>query len=658
MTTKSEDDTAPADERTSVRTVDFEYDDKGRPHKEWTEKASTSGDLKQTVTTEYGSSGEVTSVLKEAPGTASRETRYEYTPLVSGWPNEKIYPTQVWSPHSDTTKRPSVWTLTHPGYGLAVATEDINGVITTTKYDDLGRVVETTPPGESAITTSYANRTDTYGGVNGMVVTTSCGLTGTNQEESQTFSDRMGRTIRSTSRGLDGTWSATDSRYDVLGHAVAVSRPYFASGSAHASAWTTTDFDTLDRPTRTTNADNTFTRVTYPSPFETRHFDENNNESFTVADLNGRTVTSGTVSDSGDVKVTFKQGPSGVLETTDTKNTTTSTYDTLGRLTKSVDANAGTTTHKYNGFGDIRENGHSETSNRQVLSFDDLGRTTTVEEYTGLAMTGQSTTVWDTSAHGIGKVDYTTSRDGIKTAYRYDVNGRPAGTDYTDGSTVYSTDLTYTTVDRPDTVAYPQVAGRTDRFTVKYQYTSFGQLSEVGDNSPGRAYRKLWKTNGLEADGSLTQGSYGNNAITTVRDYYPDTGRLKKTTDTNSASTKLTETGYEYYDNGTVKRRNDTVVNHRDETYTYDKLNRLDGWSLTTPSTLSGPPPTATAPAATSTRSSSTAWSPRPTSTRTPHTPTPYPPAPPTAPPTPTATTAWAGSGPGPGGPSPTTAWP
>ncbi|WP_328475724.1 transglycosylase SLT domain-containing protein [Streptomyces sp. NBC_00377] len=339
----------------------------------------------------------------------------------------------------------------------------------------------------------------------------------------------------------------------------------------------------MDRPTGTTNADHTSTKVKYPSPFEIRHFDENDNESFAVADLNGRTVTSGTVSENGDVKVTFKQGPSGVLETTDPRNTTTSTYDTLGRLTKSVDANAGTTTRKYNGFGDIRESGHSESSSRQVASFDDLGRTTTVAEYTGLAMTGQSTTAWDSGAHGIGKIDYTTSRDGIKTTYRYDVHGRPAGTDYTDSGTVYSTDLTYTAAGRPDTVAYPQVPGRTDRFTVKYQYTDFGQLSEIGDNSPGRAYQKLWKTQGLGADGSLTEGSYGNGAIATVRDYDPATGRLKKTTDTNSASTKLTETGYEYYDNGNVKRRNDTTVNHRDETYTYDKLNRLTGWSLTTP---------------------------------------------------------------------------
>nr|WP_275402638.1 RHS repeat-associated core domain-containing protein [Streptomyces sp. SID13031] len=591
-TTVSEDHTAPTGELTRTSTVDYEFDALGRPTKEWTAKASTDPDLKKTVSTIYGTSGEVTSVRQEAEtaNTPARQVNYEYTPLTGG-PDEKIFPTQVWSPHNVTAYRPSVWTVWHPGYGVALVTLDINAAkymsthpgenfASTTKYDDLGRVVEQTAPGESAITTAYAQRTDAYGGVNGTVMTTTRGL-----EEAKTYSDNLGRPIKEASRSLDGALVASESQYDVLGRATAVRRPYFV-GTGGAPQWITTSFDSLDRPRVTTHPDGTTTEQTYPGVFETRGFDEKRNESYTVTDLNGRTVTSGTVPAPGtgaDVVTTFVQGPSGVLRTVDPKNTTSTTYDVLGRLKEVTDANTGTMQYRFNSFGDIRESIHVQSRNRQVFAFDDQGRTTDVADYADSTLSGQTAFRFDTSANGIGRLGYTTSRDGINTTYRYDAAGRPAGTDYNDAGALFSTDLTYTPAGRPDTIAYPRVAGRSDRFTVKYTYTGYGHLSEITDASPGRTSQRLWKTLGLNPDGNLTSGSSRGGLITTVRDYEPLTGRLSKITDSNGTNpAKLTETGYHYWPNGLLKQRDD-IAGHRNETYTYDNLSRLTGWTLTPP---------------------------------------------------------------------------
>lgn len=598
ISTKSEKSNAPAGELTSKKTVEFEFDEKGRQHIEWVERnaATADNDLKSTTTTEYGDAGEVVSVKKETgtPDTPVRVTHFEYTPLVPGWPAEKIHQTQVWSDHATGAVappgardlRPSVWTLTHPGLGVPMATLDANGAKSVMKYDDLGRIVSATPAGGSETTTGYAMRADASGGVNGTVVTTTH-KEGAKAQVSTESTDNTGRTLRTTGTDRTGATVAVDTRYDELGRVRQVSRPY--TGTA-PSKWTVTGYDTLDRPRLVTGPDGKSSKMEYPDVFTARTTDAKDNVSYTTVDLTGRTVTSGKVVDAGDpskdVKVTFTQGPSGPLKIVDPRNTTTTAYDALGRLTQAKDANTGTTKYKYNGFGEQRET--EAAGGKDVSVFDDLGRVTTVTHFgTSGAATGTTTTVWDTATGGgIGKPAHTTSRDGIKTVYRYDSIGRPVGTDYQDGTTLYKTDTTYDAHGRVETLSYPEVAGRTDRFKIKNTYNPYtGQVEEVADSSAGRAPKMLWKTTGQNTDGNITTGSYGTDALTTTRTYNGDTGRLESITDTNRARTKLTETAYEYYDNGALKRRNDTLAG-RDATYTYDTLNRLTDWTLTRARTL------------------------------------------------------------------------
>ncbi|MEU9298528.1 RHS repeat-associated core domain-containing protein [Streptomyces sp. NPDC048266] len=600
-TTVSEVKTAPASDKTVTNTVDYTFNAQGRPIKEEINRDATDPDLKITTSTGYGASGEVTWVKKETatPGVPVRQTNYDYTPLTvensAGatftLPDEKIYATHIWATHNVEATRPSTWILTHPGTGLVYRSVDSNGAQVSNAYDDLGRVVEQSATGATLpIKTAYAPRTDSYGGVNGTKVTvtraTAAGVTPVVNEKSETYTGAAGQTLTTVGQGLDGTSITTDTQYDVFGRAVAQSRPYFPGTTRQ---WTKTLFDSLDRPLKTTQPDLTIDQLDYPTPFKTVHTDADNHVASTVVDLRGRTITSATTPASGtDVNVTFTQGPVGVLSVSDPKNTTTNIYDRLGRLTQSTDANTGTMDYKYTGFGEKRWQKHAGTGERQETTFDDLGRVTEIADYTGAATTPhhRATTVWDTAANGIGQPHTVTSADGVIKTYAYDNAGRSTGTTMQEPASgpSYTTNNTYdSATGRLATVAYPAVAGRSDRFTAKYAYTPYGQLSQVLDAST-TTERQLWKTNTLTADGTLKNGTYGTNALTTVRDYYDQTGRLKKVTDTNSTGTKITETGYEYTLNGSLKRRQD-LARDRDESFTYDHLARLDTWTLNPPGT-------------------------------------------------------------------------
>nr|WP_107908986.1 hypothetical protein [Streptomyces chartreusis] len=217
---------------------------------------------------------------------------------------------------------------------------------------------------------------DAFGGVNGTKATTTrntaSGVTPAVDEKSETFTDAAGRTVRTTGRSLDGTTVNTAVRYDVFGRATSATRPYFTGSSPQ---WTFTSFDSLDRPTSTTFPDGTVDKLSYPGVFKTEHEDADHHKAYSVVDLQGRILTSATVPASGaDVTTTFTHGPTGVLTAKDPQNTTSQSYDQLGRLTQAVDANTGTMTYKYNGFGEQYEQQQTTSHERQVTVIDDLGR--------------------------------------------------------------------------------------------------------------------------------------------------------------------------------------------------------------------------------------------------------------------------------------------
>ncbi|MCX2185036.1 VCBS repeat-containing protein [Streptomyces sp. SKN60] len=576
------------DGTTSSRSSTSHFDDYGRLDMVEVEKNNTdpdADDVKQTTTYGYDALGVLTTTTLSTPHRPNAVTHTEYKPVFENQPDEEIYPSLVWSEHDVAEMRPSTWMITHPGYGVTLASEDVNGRITTTTYDQLGRPLTLKTAGEADTTISYA-RTPVTGGSNGQTVTTTKAGTTT-----KVTTDPLGRAVSSGATAFDGNTATSTTAYDLLGRK--------ASETAAAPGGTTRyEYDTLDRPIKTIlpdgktiTTDNTFSKTTTTDAAGLKK-----EISF---DLDGRMTKSTSYLTSGStttaVPTTFGYAPFGLLaKTTDDKgNTTVFGYDVRGRRTSIDDPDKGTTTTHYYGTGLVRDETHAKSGHTTSFTYDDLGR-----KISQTSEDGTSTYEWDTAAHGIGQMATATNQaDNITTAFRYDAQGRPAGTDWTVSGTRYSTDTTYDSSGRAATLTYPDAPGRTraggNAFTITYGYNTAGQLKTLTDTTGGGhnitspttgSPQTLWTVGSRKPAGDLASATLGNGTSIT-RAYDPNgTGRTTNITATTSAaqgSAKRLDLAYTYTDNGRVKTRTqDDTRGKRTETYTYDTLDRLTNWNL------------------------------------------------------------------------------
>ncbi|WP_265868274.1 RHS repeat-associated core domain-containing protein [Streptomyces sp. SKN60] len=587
----------------TCRTTGYEFDGKGRLTVVEQQKNDTDDQVRSkttfTLDPQLGVPTMATTWVPDRPDRPARVDRVdhiEYAPVFPGQPDEKIYASQTWSEHENAATRPSQWRAVHPGLGVTVATEDVNGVTTSAKTDDLGRVIESSGDGRQTVTTSYnaylVPDTDNVLRTNGVQVKT---LTGPNKIPSSAVSDRAGRTRIATTTGFDGTPISSTIDYDHLGRPTKASRPFAASGSA--SNYTTTAYDTLDRPLKVTNPDSTTSTSSYERTAETDVItatDERGNKTRATSDVNGRLTSSDTLykakpadTELTAASTTYHYAPFGLVDkvTDDKGNVTSTVFDVLGRPVKSVDPDRGTTSSTYYGDGLVDTLTHEGTGNKSTFGYDDLGRTTSRED---LDAAGKKVTsfVWD-AAHGIGKMLKATSPDGIETLFGYDNLSRPNNTLITDNSTggngaTYETVNTYDSAGRPDKLFYPNAPGR-PRFTLQSTYNSNDYPVDVNDISVDPAKPvTLAHTGQRNNDGALTAGNLGAN-VRVTNTYDPATGRRTDQFVSNTVSNAtLQKLHYTYYDNGLVKTRDqDDTSGKRNEAYRYDEFNRLTGWDLT-----------------------------------------------------------------------------
>ena len=567
-------------ERTD-RYTEYHYDPLGRLDVVSIEPNDPDPGNGQTTRYGYDALGLVRTVTVSAANQPDRVTHTEYGPLVAGWANEEIYPSQVWSEHDPIAYRPSTWTAVHPGYGVTVAAEDANGVLASSVFDEQGRPALTHHDGQADTTFGYTNRAD-LDGVNGTVVTsTKAGVTST------TSTDALGRAIESTVTGFDGTKATTTSGYDTLGRAALVTAPAPGGSTAY-------EYDSLDRLTKTTLPSGKIATASYT--FSTSQMvDPGGNKREVTTDLDSRVTKSVEVNKKPDgtfqdIITQYQYAPFDLADrvTDDQAHVTTMSYDKRGRQTQLVEPDRGTTTTTYFGTDEIRTDSHQASGHTTTFGYDDLGRkiSETTED-------GTSTFTWDTAAHGIGALASSVSPDAIRVDNRYDTAGRLSGTDYTMvGTTVTAqTDQTYDSAGRLATLVYPDAPGRTraggNPFTVAYGYNSKGYLATLKDIAPDHNL-PLWTVNSRKPNLALDTATLGwsTGAVTVKRSYDSPTGRLHNLAATNATGAKLQDLTYGYDANGLVLTRlqNDASTSGTDryEEFDHDSLSRLTGWNLYT----------------------------------------------------------------------------
>lgn len=531
--------------------------------------------LLSTTTLTHDNYGNVINVATQAQGPDgqqdTRQVNIEYDALWPSQPNERIFPSQYWSPFTAAAGgkdwTPSNWVLIHPAYGVTSATMDVNGVQSSAQYDDQGRPLMITPPVGAATTISYAGRNDqsSLGGINGMVVTSTTG-----GQTVQSCTDAAGRGIQSTHLGFDGS-VVTDSyvQYDLLGRAVAAFQPYSGAVTPAQAQGPTyfahTVYDGLNRVVSASHSDpvGNNTCNTPPDCISTTTYaygvlnagsdsypaftgvpslgmpsapafartvstvtvtDPSGNQSQSETDIDSRTVATAHYLTTGQgapgwLKTYYHPTPlgvdrvvmpSGAIEAT--------TYDTLGRITGHYSPDMGTSTSMvYDGFNELLSITHQETAAKTSHSYEvDTGRPTgwSTQDPSSSVTTG-ATMTYDTQLYGLGKLASATSSDNVSIVPSYDIYGRTTSTTETVNGKQYTMGVTFDNEGRVSVVNYPAIGVNTaPGMALTNHYNNYEYLSALSDVTANPASNgsvslpvTLYNINSRNVDGSLAQAT-------------------------------------------------------------------------------------------------------------------------------------------------------
>lgn len=501
------------------------------------------------------------------------------------------------------------YTSYNQALGVLLAMTGANDLPTSWTYDAFGgKLTETRADGTETFTRRRWAPPGSPAGAHYYVETRSSG-----GPPSLTYFDKFGREIRSMAVNGDGRIVLQDTAYDNHGRAYAKSNPYFVD--ALQKHWSQTiSYDLLNRPLVThtpadadaftgTNVDGTLyveTHFAYAGLVSTAtdpqgrvSRTEKNSQGWTISNSRNHTAIGNTTSST----VTYGYDAIGNLISTDAEGSViTLIYDGRGRkitmgdpdmgAPSLADPNIGPWQYRYNIFGELI---WQRDAKLQVvtLSYDELGRLIQRVEPEG-------TTTWtydtadrtNASAQVVGvwkgKLASVASPGGYLETYVYDHLGRPSttwrtipGSSFSPTEARYFVTQTYDSFGRPATTIYPT------QFRTRNVYNEFGYLKEVREYEPADNNRPnaqlqgriFWMADSYAVTGQINGERYGN-GLTNDRVYSAATGRLGGAAVGNFAGTSVQYLQYLYDAVGNVLSREDGATN-RDETFTYDALDRL-----------------------------------------------------------------------------------
>ncbi|MGW4892309.1 RHS repeat-associated core domain-containing protein [Kitasatospora sp. NPDC004240] len=517
------------------------------------------------------------------------------------------------------------WTTTmtlDPGRTNPLTTTDVNGQISTLRYDALGRLTAVWTPDRP----SDQNPSQRFSyAVNGTSAPSHV-MAEWIREDGATYSaeidiiDGLGRT-RQTQRTSDAKPAGrliTDSIYDSHGWAVKASAPYyeetaFPSGSiflpvsdGQVPGQTWTSYDGLGRVIRsefrsygtlqwaTANAYPGADRVDVTPP-------DGAHPTSTVTDARGRTVagwqyrTATTTGNPADADITtYRYTASGqpAANIDSSGNTWTYTYDLRGRQTSTSDPDSGVTNTFYDANSRVD---HTTDARGTTLaySYDLLGRKTGL--YKGSVTPANQLASWtyDTLAKGqrtsstryVGGTTgaaYTTAVTGYDTVYR------PLGTSITipaaEGALAGTYTMTSVYSDVVGTLKQLEIpaAGGLPAESVTYNHTVTGLFT--GSMSQGKAVVADMEYDALARPIRTTVGRLGRQVVSTQQ-YDWATGRvINSFIDRQSGTVSADQTSYTYAPSGRIT----SVTSLQDSTardtqcFAYDHLGRLtNAWTDT-----------------------------------------------------------------------------
>ncbi|GAB4195756.1 MAG: hypothetical protein Tsb002_28520 [Wenzhouxiangellaceae bacterium] len=477
--------------------------------------------------------------------------------------------------------------LSFDRYGNPLQIRDQAGVVTTLKYDAMGReyfrynptgawgkVVYRLGAGASLCPTGTAYH----------AISTSGGA-----PSNWTCYDLLGREVRRITTALSGSKRQIDTHYDEASRVAEISAPHYAGSTAY---WTRTAYDELGRPIFTRLPDNTTTQASY-SGLSTTLINPLSQQQTEVRNVLGETLS---VTDHLGGVVSYSYDATGnvlVVNGAGGNDNVTLSYDRLGRKISSQDPDKGGWQYQHDALGQLscQIDGKGQLTR---YTYDLLGRETNRQYYasgtlatcagSGAALTTISHTYNNTTGYGPGKGQLSSqsaAHNGFSysRSLGYDSFGRPQNATTSMDGRSWSEQQTYDQFGRLFQQFDAAGSELGDDYGVRHVYNSHGhltQLKEARDGAAGKIYVEYLDES---AHGEISQTRYGNGLISN-RSYNAASGRLSSII----TGANVQDLSYSWNGVGSLTQRRDRSGG-RDQTenYTYDGLNRLLTSSLTAP---------------------------------------------------------------------------
>jgi RHS repeat-associated protein len=485
--------------------------------------------------------------------------------------------------------------IVDPVSGQVVWSRDMNGVISRKLMDGFFRELETqAPSGESTTlvtATSYDVGPSTL--LPRQVLAQSQIRNGTGSvvvinHKTAAF-DRLGREVFRSERTWNGGALVTQKTFDWRGRLIFQSVPAATVGG---QGYVSYEYDELERVTSTVSADGRRTE-TVRGDLRTTVISPDLKVAESVTDSLGRVIETYArdgAEQIGKVSLSYRADGKLINSRDAAGNTTSITFDPLGRRLSLQDPDAGLTKTFYNGFGEVRLEVNS-LGTTTTFTRDVLGRTIEqrVDELADkdrgrAARTRLTKYTWDAAPHGLGKLHTSLSYDGVAKAMGYDKLGRMSAESTVHNGREQLFVRTYDGAGRLDVLTYPeakspgQAVGAGVPTRVKYGYNgNNGSLAYISNADTGGAY---WSAEDRDEQGHITQERFGNNVVTN-RVWDLKRGWMTNLT-TTSGTTILQDAEYAYSPAGMLKGRTDHQApgGELNETFQYDALNRLRWWCV------------------------------------------------------------------------------
>ncbi|MBX2979736.1 MAG: VCBS repeat-containing protein [Flavobacteriales bacterium] len=370
---------------------------------------------------------------------------------------------------------------------------------------------------------------------------------------SKVWYDHLGREVeRQTASFASGAWATSNMTYDAAGRVATTTLPRLSGETAQTI---TNSYDELGRPSSEVNSFSGTTAYSYSyssGKLTTTVTDPASRSRSTTTDASGQVIEAsdngGTLTyayDSWGNLLNVKRGAQTLI---------TNTYDTYGRQTKMVDADAGATDYLYNAFNLLvwQRNAHGQVS---TLAYDNIGRLVQRDDPEG-------TSYWTYYFVGGKFNNNVTSAIGLGTTYTYtyDTFGRRTHEVRTSPSGNMGKQYGYDAFDRLSTATYEN---QPQQVAITYTYTGTGHLD------------KVQQLNGPILFQGLTMNGFGRYRTYKLADDKTTTVTYAQQYPTRIQASGVQDLRMAYdYQTGNLTHRWDYLKN-RKETFLYDGLDRL-----------------------------------------------------------------------------------